>query len=35
MRVLVYTWAGVRTADLESTARFFADVLGFFLHPQG
>jgi catechol 2,3-dioxygenase-like lactoylglutathione lyase family enzyme len=28
MRVLAYTWAGVRTADLDSTARFFADVLG-------
>jgi len=28
MRVLGYTWAGVRTADLKSTARFFADVLG-------
>ena len=28
MRVLAYTWAGVRTADLESTARFFSDVLG-------
>jgi catechol 2,3-dioxygenase-like lactoylglutathione lyase family enzyme len=31
MRVLGYTWAGVRTADLKSTARFFADVLGFSL----
>jgi len=29
MRVLGYTWAGVRTSDLESTARFFADVMGF------
>ena len=28
MRVLGYTWAGVRTADLKSAARFFADVLG-------
>lgn len=28
MRVLGYTWAGVRTADLTSAARFFADVLG-------
>lgn len=28
MRVLGYTWAGVRTADLKSTASFFADVLG-------
>ncbi|HEX6502185.1 MAG TPA: VOC family protein [Terriglobales bacterium] len=28
MRVLGYTWAGVRTADLKSSAHFFADVLG-------
>jgi catechol 2,3-dioxygenase-like lactoylglutathione lyase family enzyme len=28
MRVLGYTWAGVRTADLKSTTRFFTDVLG-------
>lgn len=28
MRVLGYTWAGVRTADLKSATRFFADVLG-------
>ena len=28
MRVLGYTWAGVRTADLNSAKRFFADVLG-------
>ena len=28
MRVLAYTWAGVRTTDLDSTARFFTDVLG-------
>jgi catechol 2,3-dioxygenase-like lactoylglutathione lyase family enzyme len=28
MRVLGYTWAGVRSADLKSAARFFADVLG-------
>jgi len=28
MRVLGYTWAGVRTADLNSAARFFADALG-------
>jgi catechol 2,3-dioxygenase-like lactoylglutathione lyase family enzyme len=27
VRVLAYTWAGVRTANLQSTARFFADVL--------
>jgi catechol 2,3-dioxygenase-like lactoylglutathione lyase family enzyme len=26
--VLGYTWAGVRTADLKSTTRFFTDVLG-------
>jgi len=29
MRVLGYTWAGVRTADLKAAERFFADVLGF------
>jgi hypothetical protein len=29
MRVLGYTWAGVRAGDLKSAARFFADVLGF------
>jgi len=28
MRVLGYTWAGVRTTDLESAKRFFAGVLG-------
>lgn len=28
MRVLGYTWAGVRTSDLESTVRFFSDVMG-------
>src|SRR5687768_12751361 len=28
MLVLGYTWAGVRTADLPSAKRFFADVLG-------
>jgi len=28
MRVLGYTWAGIRTADLQSAARFFGDVLG-------
>ena len=28
MRVLGYTWAGVRTSDLKSSARFFSDVLG-------
>lgn len=28
MRVLGYTWAGVRTSDLKSTAHFFAEDLG-------
>jgi catechol 2,3-dioxygenase-like lactoylglutathione lyase family enzyme len=28
MRVLGFTWAGVRTGDLNSAARFFADVMG-------
>ena len=28
MRVLGYTWAGVRTSDLKSAASFFADILG-------
>jgi catechol 2,3-dioxygenase-like lactoylglutathione lyase family enzyme len=28
MRVLGYTWAGVRTAALRSAAHFFGDVLG-------
>lgn len=28
MRVLGYSWAGVRTADLKSAVNFFADVLG-------
>ncbi len=27
MRVLGYTWAGVRTSDLNSAARFFGQVL--------
>lgn len=35
MRVLGYTWAGVRTADLESTTRFFADVLGLSVVGRG
>lgn len=35
MRVLGYTWAGVRTADLQSAARFFGDVLGFSLVHEG
>jgi len=28
MRVLGYTWAGVRTANFKSATRFFKDVLG-------
>ncbi len=35
MRVLGYTWAGVRTADLKSAERFFADVLGLALVHEG
>jgi catechol 2,3-dioxygenase-like lactoylglutathione lyase family enzyme len=35
MRVLGYTWAGVRTADLKSAARFFADTLGFSVIHKG
>ncbi len=35
MRVLGYTWAGVRTADLKSATRFFADVLGLSLIHEG
>jgi catechol 2,3-dioxygenase-like lactoylglutathione lyase family enzyme len=35
MRVLGYTWAGVRTADLKSAARFFANVLGISLIREG
>lgn len=35
MRILGYTWAGVRTADLKSAARFFADVLGLSLIREG
>jgi catechol 2,3-dioxygenase-like lactoylglutathione lyase family enzyme len=35
MRVLGYTWAGVRTADLKSTAHFFKDVLGLSLIHEG
>ncbi|MGB8729774.1 MAG: VOC family protein [Candidatus Sulfotelmatobacter sp.] len=35
MRVLAYTWAGVRTADLKPTTHFFADVLGLSLIHQG
>lgn len=35
MRVLGYTWAGVRTADLKSATQFFADVLGLSLIHEG
>jgi catechol 2,3-dioxygenase-like lactoylglutathione lyase family enzyme len=35
MRVLGYTWAGVRSADLQSAARFFTDVLGLSPIHQG
>lgn len=35
MRVLGYTWAGVRTADLKAAAHFFADVLGLSLSHEG
>ena len=28
MRVLGYTWAGVRTSDLNTSSRFFSDILG-------
>ena len=35
MRILGYTWAGVRTADLESTTRFFADIIGLSLAREG
>jgi catechol 2,3-dioxygenase-like lactoylglutathione lyase family enzyme len=35
MRVLGYTWAGVRTSELESTAGFFSNVLGISIIHQG
>ncbi len=35
MRVLGYTWVGVRAADLNSAARFFADVLGLRVINEG
>ena len=35
MRVLGYTWTGVRTSDLKSTARFFAEVLGLSVSHEG
>ena len=28
MRVFGYTWAGVRTSDLNTSSRFFSDILG-------
>jgi len=28
VRVLGYTWAGVRTSDLHSSSRFFSEMLG-------
>jgi catechol 2,3-dioxygenase-like lactoylglutathione lyase family enzyme len=28
VHVLGYTWAGVRTSDLNSSSRFFSDILG-------
>jgi catechol 2,3-dioxygenase-like lactoylglutathione lyase family enzyme len=35
MRVLGYTWAGVRTSDLKSTARFFGEDLGLSVSYKG
>lgn len=35
MRVLGYTWAGVRTDNLKSAAGFFADILGLSLIHEG
>jgi len=35
MRVLGYTWAGVRTDDLKSTAQFFSGVLGLSFIREG
>ena len=35
MRILGYTWAGVRTTDLKSAIRFFAEVLGLSIIHQG
>lgn len=35
MRVLGYTWAGVRTSDLKSTARFFTEVMGLSVSFEG
>ena len=35
MRVLGYTWAGVRSSDLKSATHFFADTLGLTLIHEG
>jgi catechol 2,3-dioxygenase-like lactoylglutathione lyase family enzyme len=35
MRVLGYTWAGVRTANLKSAVHFFGDVLGLSIVQDG
>jgi catechol 2,3-dioxygenase-like lactoylglutathione lyase family enzyme len=35
MRVLGYTWAGVRTAELESAENFFSNVLGLSVVKKG
>lgn len=35
MRVLGYTWAGVRSSDLQATARFFAESLGLSVSYEG
>ena len=35
MRVLGYTWAGVRTSNLKSTARFFSEALGLSVSYEG
>ena len=35
MRVLGYTWAGVRTDNLKSAAGFFADILGLTVIHEG
>jgi len=35
MRVLGYTWAGVRTSDLKATTRFFAETLGLSVVHEG
>lgn len=35
MHVLGYTWAGVRTAKIESAANFFSNVLGLSVVKKG